>query len=134
MSFSALRNRRPSETIVGGLSRIVASLFGPGAPSNQLSSDTQVLGENRFEGGVYNFHEGDLFTPGTGNWVMDPSQESALQTVWGHGFLRRPNSFNPFSAPLVFSAQTVVTNGIGGLMAGQTAFQPLLIPAPEQGS
>lgn len=126
MSFPVLRKRYASMPVVGGgLSRIFQGVFGVGSPASQLSSPDQVKGENAAEGGVYNFHEGDLFTPGTSNWVMDPSHETALMTVWGHAFLRSPNTFNPIQPVQVYANPTAVLNGIGGPVAGQLALQPL---------
>lgn len=130
MSFAALRNRRPSENIIaGGLIGVLRGAFGIGDAGDELSSPAQVAGRR----GLYHFHEGDLFTPGTGNWVLDPSLETPLNTIWGRAFLRTPNTFNPLQQPQVYANQTVVPNGIGGLVAGQIVFQPLQEPAPEQG-
>lgn len=133
MSFSTQRKRRPTEIISGGLRTVFQGVFGRGDANDQLSSPEYVGGQTRQSGGVYHMHEGDLFTPGTGNWVLDPSQETALQTVWGHAFLRVPNVFNPIHPQIVFSDPTVVTNGLAGLIAGQMVMQPLIVPAPEQG-
>jgi hypothetical protein len=130
MSFAALRKRHISEVVVGGLSRIGYALF---SSKGQLSSSQMVIGETHKEGGVYAFHEGDLFTPGTGNWVMDASYETPVNTVWGHAFLRTPNTFNPLQHPQVMAQPTVSLQGVGGLIAGQMIMQPLREPAPEQG-
>jgi len=130
MSFPALRKRRPSENVItGGLVRIFQGAFGIGDAGDELSSSAQVGGQR----GIYHFHEGDLFTPGTGNWVLDPSLEVPLNTIWGNAFLRTPNTFNPIQPPQVYANQTVSTVGLGGLVAGQIIFQPLQEPAPEQG-
>lgn len=72
------------------------------------------------------YFEGDLFTPGAQNWVYEPVLErTPLQTTWGRGFLRTPNFFDPIQPPQVYSNPNVFTNGIGGLVAGQMALQPL---------
>lgn len=44
--------------------------------------------------GYYQFHLGDVFTPGTGNWIPDPAHDTQLFTIWGHGSLRA-QSFEP---------------------------------------
>lgn len=125
--------KSPFNIIAGGLNQVKQGIFGTGSPASQLSSPSEVIGETRAEGGVYAFHEGDLFTPGAGNWVLEPSQETPLATVWGHGFLRVPNTFNPLQPPQLYANPNVATNGIGGSIAGQMIFQPLMEPAPEQG-
>ena len=120
----ATRKRYASEPVQlsGGLVGILQGIFGMGSPASQLSSSTEVGGQ---VGGFYALHEGDLFTPGTQNWVLDPSLETPLQTNWGNGFLRRPNTFAPFQPPQVYSFPNVRAVGIGGVTAGQIVTQPL---------
>jgi len=115
------------------MGRILAGAFGFGSPNSQLSSPSQVIGDTKAEGGVYYMHEGDLFTPGTGNWVLDATFETPTDTIWGHAFLRTPNTFKVSQPPQVYSNPTVVTDGLGGPLAGQIILQPLMEPAPEQG-
>ena len=75
---------------------------------------------------IYYHFEGDLFTPGAENYVFESRFErTALQTIWGNAFLRTPNTFSPVQPPQVFSPPHVVTSGIGGVVAGQMALQPL---------
>lgn len=75
---------------------------------------------------IARFFEGDLFTPGAQNYVYEPVFErTPLQTIWGAGFLRTPNTFSPIQSPQVWSQPNVFTNGIGGLVAGQLVLQPL---------
>lgn len=121
------------DVVVGGLRRIQQGVFGIGDPHDNLSSPHAVIGDTKKEGGHYAFHEGDLFTPGTGNWVFEPAYETPLSTIWGMGFLRVPNTFNPIQPQIVYTQPKVVVNGIGGQIAGQMALQPLLVDAPEQG-
>lgn len=134
------RKRYPTEIVVGGLSRIMAGVFGTGRPQaiGGSSSPQEVEGDTKHEGGLYHMHEGETFLPGTGNWVLDPFSETPLNTVWGHGFLRVPNTFLPFatSDSQIYSLPTVKQSGIGGLIAGQFVLQPLLdsIPSPETGA
>lgn len=113
----------------GGLTRIFQGIFGIGSPAPDTSSPAAVV----HSGTPYMFYEGDLFEPGTGNWVFEPFQDLPLMTIWGNGFLRVPNTFNPTQPPQVMSSPTLTPNGIGGLVAGQVAFQPLSKPTPEQG-
>lgn len=124
MAFShpALRKRIPSQSVAtGGLRDILRGVFGIGSPAAQLSSPSQVLAPR----GFYHLHEGDLFQPGTQNWVLDPSLETPLQTNWGRGFLRTPNVFNPLQPPQVYSHANIKTNGLGGQIAGNIVLQPL---------
>jgi hypothetical protein len=110
-----LRQRVPSEQISGGMSRIRLGLFGTGVAQ---FPGAEVTGQFDFEG-IYNYHEGDLFSPGAGNWVFEPNFELPLVTIWGNAFLRRPNTFRETQPPQVWSNPTVVQNGIGGLQAGE---------------
>jgi hypothetical protein len=109
----------------GGLSRILQGLFGRSTPAATLDAEVPLPGKKA----LYQFHEGDLFTPGAMNYVFDPFQELPMNTIWGHGFLRNPNTFNPEQPPPVASippgTRYIRINGIGGLVAGQMAMQPL---------
>lgn len=118
----ALRQRVPSEIVVGAANQIQLGAFGV---SNPIGSSMIV---NPFSAGpLYNFHEGDLFTPGTGNWVFESIFElNPLLTIWGNAFLRRPNTFNPIQPPQVMSQPHVLNNGIGGLQAGTMDLEPLI--------
>lgn len=120
------RPRHPSQLMitVGGLMRVAAGAFGLGNPRYGLAMQEVGSARDR-EGGPYNFFEGDLFTPGTGNWVMDPSHETPLFTDWGRAFLRRPNSIMAFQEPQVFANQMAPLFGIGGQIPGQLITQPL---------
>jgi len=146
VSFSLLRKRVPSTPIVsaasgslnkplpparvpsgrdsqtGALARIAGGLFGSANPAAYSSSAEVVTPGPK---SLYHFHEGDVFTPGTENYVFEYPFEFPLQTIWGGAFLRRPNVFNPQQPSQVQSNPNVVTNGIGGLVAGQIATQPL---------
>lgn len=146
-TFPALRKRTPQTNIInpatatlqpqalpappattrfsasGAMSLLRAGLFGVATPQNQLSS--QILLAPGHGASVYSFHEGDLFTPGTQNYVFDYPWELPMGTIWGHGFLRTPNTFNPLQPQQLYSNPNVVINGIGGLIAGQMALQPL---------
>ena len=110
-----------TQTKTGALSRIMQGIFGSANPAAWTSSaEVAVPGKK----GFYQYYEGDLFTPGTQNYVFEPTTElTALYTTWGNAFLRRPNSFNPEQPPQVYSNPNVVINGIGGLVAGQFALQ-----------
>lgn len=121
-----LRPRMPSEQVSGGMSRIALGTFGAGSPQ---FPGWNVLGENAFEG-VYSYHEGDLFSPGAGNFVFEPNFELPLLTIWGQAFLRVPNTFSPIQPPQVYSYPTVVPNGIGGMQAGEYDMTGLLYEEP----
>lgn len=117
---------REQTAVSGAMSRIVSGLFGKSTPKNTLDAQVPEPGPKA----MYHFHEGDLFTPGAQNFVLDPFQELPLQTIWGHAFLRQPNSFQPIPpTPVSFippGTSFVRIAGIGGLVAGQVAFQPLM--------
>jgi len=119
------RQRFASQKMVaaGGMRAILNGLFGSGSPAAGLAQEAAVR-----QGPVYHFHIGDLFTPGTGNYVLDPKYETPLNTIWGFGFLRVPNTFRPVEeAPLV-AGIAVPVSGIGGVVAGQIITQPLSVP------
>lgn len=111
----------------GAMSQILAGLFGSATPQNQLSSQVATGGKEA----LYHFHEGDLFTPGTQNYVFDYPWELPLYTIWGQAFLREPNTFSVYQPAQIMSQANVFLNGIGGLVAGQMALQPLE-STPEQ--
>lgn len=96
-------------------------IFGSANPAAWTSSaEVAVPGKQ----GFYQYYEGDLFTPGTQNYVFEPTTElTPLLPIWGNAFLRRPNSFNPEQPPQIYSNPNIVINGIGGLVAGQFALQ-----------
>lgn len=120
MSFPALRKRTASQPVVGGLVTVLYGALGIPTPESMLSS--QVQGN----GAAFHFHEGDVFTPGTGNWALDPPHETPLNTIWGHAFLRTPNTFRTLQPPQVYVSPAAMQNGIGGLVAGQVISQPLI--------
>jgi hypothetical protein len=113
----------------GALSRVMAGVFGTGGPGTDSSSEVRPAGDsmpNRTPTGFYHFHEGDVFTPGTANYVFEPTLElTPVTPVWGHAFLRRPNSFSPLQPSQSMSYPNVQINGIGGIVAGQFVLQPL---------
>lgn len=113
--------------LVGGVSRILQGVFGVASLRNPTSGlvNQQVHQVGSKPGGPYQFHETALFTPGTGNWAFNPSNDSPVNTAWGHAFLRLPNGFNPIQSPQVYTAAASTMNGIGGQVAGQLINQPL---------
>lgn len=127
------RTRFVSEPVatVGGLARILQGAFGvignprSGHGMEQVSLDAQKVG------GIYQLFEADIFTPGTGNWVVDPSFDGPLMTIWGHAFLRRANQFNPIQPPQVYTAAASYLYGIGGQVPGQFITQPLSDPGGQ---
>ena len=75
--------------------------------------------------GLFEYHEGDQFTAGSPSFVYTTPFEDPMDTVWGHAFLRRPNTFVPYQEPQVYSQAHIVLAGIGGLQAGQFVLQGL---------
>jgi len=122
-----LRKRIPSETVSGGQSRIRLGAFGNGSPLFSMVDVDPNSGT-----GIYDYHEGAVFSPGAENFVFEPNFELPIQGIWGKGFLRTPNTFNPLQNAQVWSNPNIVTNGLGGLEAGQMILQPLLF-GNEQG-
>lgn len=113
----------PPPTQVGGLLRILQGVFGLGAPLSRSSDPAQVV--NQKPGPLYHMHEGDIFEPGTGNWVLDPAFDGPLMTVWGNGD-SYPNVMHVTDTPVAIALPTYLTNGLGGPVAGQIALQPLV--------
>lgn len=140
MSFPVLRARTPGTRVdpYGGVKPIPAVHPDPKTRVSKISWWQQIrsglFGEGHAQipqvidptkGDIYHYHQGDLFTPGAMNYVFDPPFDLPLQTIWGQGFLRQPNTFNPLQPPPFVQGPNIVVNGIGGLVAGQMAFQPL---------
>jgi hypothetical protein len=121
--FHLLRKRTPSAPVIGANLRIRAGEFGEGSVT---AYDLFGVDARCGCGGLYNYHQGNVFFPGTGNFVFEPNFELPLQTVWGFGFIRNPNTFKVQQPPQVWSQPHVQTNGIGGLQAGEIEFQPLI--------
>lgn len=121
-TLPSLRPRIASEEISGANIRIQMGEFGVGAPISNLSAFVNPFAVPA----IYFFHEGDLFTPGSQNWVFEPTTELPLVTIWGNAFLRRPNTFAPFQPPQVWAQPNVFINGIGGLQTGTVEMEPLL--------
>jgi hypothetical protein len=118
----AARARIPSETISGANIRIAAGEFGAGDPRYGFAQ----VDPRASAPGLYYYHEGDLFAPGTGNWVFETTHELPLVTIWGKAFLRRPNTFSVIQHPQVMANPTVRSGGLGGLQAGTIELEPLL--------
>lgn len=118
--FHFLRKRQPSQPVIAANARIRAGEFGVGGVTAY-----DLYGVNPNAASIYNYHQGDVFFPGTGNYVFEPNFELPLLTIWGFGFIRNPNTFKALQPPQVWSAPHVRTNGIGGLQAGTIEHQPL---------
>lgn len=121
-TLPSTRQRMPSEQISGANIRIAKGVFGQGSPQYGFSQ----VDPRASAPALYYYHEGDLFAPGTGNWVFEPTHELPLYTIWGNAFLRRPNTFKVLQPPQVFSSPTVTSAGVGGLQAGTVGLEPLL--------
>lgn len=113
----------PPPTQVGGIVRIFQGIFGIGAPTARSSDPNEVI--NQKPGPLYHMHEGDIFEPGTGNWVLDPAFDGPLMTVWGNGSTY-PKVWSVTDQPVAIAQPTYLTNGLGGPVAGQIALQPLV--------
>ncbi len=106
-------------------------LFGRGDANTDIARDVNAAAgasapNNQPNNSFYNYHIGDLFTPGTQNFVFEPTTElTPLTTIWGNAFLRRPNTFSVRQPPQSWADYNKFINGIGGLQAGQYAHQPL---------
>lgn len=110
--------------LVAALRRIAQGVWGLGNPAYGLCAQNVRSARDK-EGGPYHHFEADLFTPGTGNWAMDPSHETPVATDWGHAFLRRPNTFMAIGPAQVFAHQMSQMYGVGGVVPGQMWTQPL---------
>jgi hypothetical protein len=117
-----LRKRVAVTNVVTGGNRGFQQQSPQGSP---ISGDQLVGGLGTTP--LYQYHEGDLFTPGTGNWVFELNLELPMVTIWGNAFLRTPNTFNPYQPPPLIMQPTVVQAGIGGLQAGGIQFTPLQV-------
>lgn len=109
--------------IVAAMGRITNCLFGCASPQQDFQEEALIS-----QGAIYRYHQGDLFLPGPTSMVLDPTWETYLNTVWGHGWLNSfPNAFFQLSGMghVVASNPAIVTRGTGGLSVGQLALQPL---------
>lgn len=69
----------------------------------------------------YEFTAGDLFEPGTGNWVFMPPWETPINTTWGHGFalVHQPKTSHIFGPIQTMSKPTAVPFFFQGMPANQ---------------
>ncbi len=130
MSFPALRPRIPAYGHTGGISRIIAGVFGTGGPIpyNQVDVDPRSVAP-----ALYAYHQGDHFEPGSEAFVFEPLQELPLKSWWGGGSDVNQGTPYPVNAWPVFasaapiqSTPTFTREGYGGLQAGAFVQQPLL--------
>lgn len=110
--------------LVAALRRIAQGIWGLGNPIFGLHMQNVGSARDK-EGGPYYHFQTALFTPGTGNWAIDPTHETPVATDWGHGFLRVPNTFACVGPAQVFSHQASMFWGVGGVIPGQLWNQPL---------
>jgi hypothetical protein len=106
-TFPWLRKRTAVPPVVGG-----NAWFQTQSPQGSPLSADQLVG-GTFQPGIAYYHEGDLFTPGTGNYVFENGFELPIQTIWGQAFLRTPNTFNPLQPRPIYAPQNILKNGIG---------------------
>ncbi len=107
----------------GAQERIATGAFGYGNPSFAFAD----VNPTPIAPLLARYHEASLFTPGAENFVYDPQFELPMHTIWGFGFMRYPNTFNPLQPMQPLSSPVVTTNGIGGLIAGTMQLQSLEI-------
>lgn len=113
----------PGTQVVSGIQRINAGAFGSGSPATAFETQSASPAP-----AAHHYYEGLLFDPGAENFVFVPGFELPLVTVWGNAFLRTPNVFNPVQPPQVYAPQNVLTNGLGGLVAGDVQLTGLINP------
>jgi len=125
VSFPALRPRTPAYGYTGGISRIIAGAFGSGAPQPVVNVASPSP--------LFAYHEGDIFRPGTENYVFEPMLELPVKAWWGGGSDVNQGTPYPVNAwpvydlqPPVVSYPMVTRVGLGGLQAGAFVQQPLL--------
>lgn len=111
--------------LVAALRRIAQGIWGLGSPIFGMAMQQNVGSAMNKEGGPYQVYQAALFTPGTGNFAVDPTHETPIMTDWGHGFLRHPNTFACVGPAQVFSLQASQIFGVGGIVPGQMWTQPL---------
>lgn len=75
-------------------------------------------------GPVYNFHQGQILTPGTQNLVFEPGFELPVFPV-AKG-VANLQQLGPLQPPQIYQSQAIPIAGVGGLIAGQIALQQLL--------
>ncbi|HEY6371853.1 MAG TPA: hypothetical protein VIX37_14830 [Candidatus Sulfotelmatobacter sp.] len=110
--------------LVAALRRIAQGVWGLGNPIFGLCGQNVGSARDK-EGGPYHLFQAALFTPGTGNWAVDPTHETPVATDWGHAFLRRPNTIMSIGPAQVFANQMSQMFGVGGQIPGQMWTQPL---------
>jgi hypothetical protein len=72
------------------------------------------------QGPFYELVPGDLFEPGTQNWVLLPPWETPLNTSWGRGFpIAQPITSQVTHPQLVYSRPTVLPFFFRGMPAAQ---------------
>lgn len=79
---------------------------------------------------MYQYHQGDVFLPGAGNYVFEPAYSLVPYSVQGRSTMAG-NSPAALQSPQVWYRQATPVVGIGGVQAGQLAYQGLLAPDNE---
>lgn len=125
-----LRKRHASEPISTGAQELWnAGYFGKGDPTRDLNEVNPFASPQS----LYRYHEGFLFSPGAQNFVFEAQNELPIEAIWGQAQMVRKFSYFRTQQPLQLYVQPrTFTNGLGGIEAGQFAFQPLLT-GDEQG-
>jgi hypothetical protein len=78
-------------------------------------------------GGLYYYHMGDIFTPGTQNYVFQPAYTLPTMQLIGAAIYSGPAP-RTTSPQVIFATQVRRIAGMGGLFSGQFVQQPLNTP------
>lgn len=116
-----LRPRVPTEPVAGGM------VHTGNGPYYDFNVPLGAIG------GLYHFHEGDVFFPGAPSFVYEtPFERTPINTLWGTGIIvLGQHQLMPFPESPMPMNPNIFTNGIGGLQAGEIYMQPLLDPGGD---
>lgn len=106
MSFWATRKRMAPQRVIA----IAGEQRQPHIPRTLADTLTGEVVQQ----GLYHFHLGDVFTSGTGNWIPDPYNDTAVYPVWGRGTARNPYAFQPVPPGVAVALQSVKPDTIRG--------------------
>lgn len=108
MNFPSLRPRRTAETVV--------SVPGYARAPHIQGSLAQESAAEISPAGFWHFHLGDIITQGAANWALDPSHDTPLSTIWGHGVMRNPSAFAPTTPQIVYAHNAAPLDAIRGMI------------------
>lgn len=90
---------------------VLRGAFGVATPALDSSRETSPAG-------FYHWHLGDVFTAGSPNWALDPSHDTPLNTIWGHGVMCAANAFRPLQLPQVIVTPAPRIDALRGVIVG----------------